>query len=169
MRQFIYSFLIFLVISSNLYSQEINPKEVTGLKVNKVLEHRNHKMGDGSTYYESDTVVAGFSVITGSTEKYYGLREFGSYKKLLLECTIGHDISHNYAKKAVRAKITRRASWLVAIGGAIPFLLTFYDGPNFENQAMRWTGATFMFAGIISIYSFEKIFEKRIEKTCINF
>lgn len=162
-------FVFLLLVLSAGFSQEIDPSKVVGLEVDKRLEITVHKDGNGGSSITKDSVVYGFSFVLSDSKKYYGINELSKYKKTLLDCTIGHDLSHSYVKKAINAKYARKASWFIGVAGVIPFLITFYDGPNFENQTMRWTGATILGIGILTNFYGQKLFRKRIEKACINF
>jgi len=165
---------VLIFISLHCFSQEsiIKAEDVTRLQVDKREVIHSQKNNVGPATFWKDSVVYGFSLMTTTTSKYYSLRrigEFGKFKNLLLDCTVGHDLSHKHAKGAVSAKYTRKVSWVLAFGGMIPFLITFYDNPNFENQKMRWTGGGIMIAGFLSVALSQKVYENKIVKTCRTF
>jgi hypothetical protein len=159
-------------ITSFSQNENLMNEKIVSLEVDKQERSNYTKNADGSKTYWKDSVVNGFTIVTDKTSQYYSLRkigEFGKFKTLLLNGTIGHEPSHRYAKGAITAKYTRKVSWITAFGGMIPFLITFYDNPNFENQKMRWTGGGIMIGGFLSVVISQSVYENKITKSCRSF
>jgi hypothetical protein len=173
----IYSILILSIlnlISIPLFSQNENlmNEKIISLKVDKQERSNYTKNTDGTKTFWKDSAVYGFSIVTEKSSQYYSLHkigEFGKFKNLLLNGTKGHEPSHKFAKGAINAKYARKISWILAFGGMIPFLVTFYDNPNFENQKMRWTGGGIMIGGFLSVVISQSVHENKITKACRAF
>lgn len=173
-RNSIYSILILLIlnlsaITSFSQNENLNEEKIISLKVDKQERSNYTKNPDGTKIFWKDSVVYGFSIITDKKSQYNSLRkigEFGKFKILLLDGTIGHEPSHRFAKGAINSKYARKVSWILAFGGMIPFLVTFHENDNFENQKMRWTGGGIMIGGFLSVAICQGIYEKKITKAC---
>ncbi len=173
----IYSILILSIlnlssITSFSQAENLMNEKIVSLKVDKQERSNYTKNAVGPATFWKDSAVYGFSIVTEKRSQYYSLHkigEFGKFKSLLLNGTKGHEPSHRFAKGAINAKYARKVSWILAFGGMIPFLVTFYDNPNFENQKMRWAGGGIMIGGFLSIVISQSVYENKITKACRAF